>query len=475
MKQVIAFVIVTTSLHPWPLVASAQSVPGKLSSAQPERSALAFLDSLVAEAEGVDEALALARAGEREQEAAIEQARAGYLPSVTFNAQTGPSKTWQWNEAGRVNQGQDASWTATTGVAARQNLWSGGVTRLRVYAARTRGESSGLETERRRAELRVGMARDLAALIAARRAIVQREELLAQARALEDVAQRKTKSGFLGPKELQETRRETLRASLELDSARLEFEEALSAFNRDYRQRVAPIDASRVDAWAPDVAAAAAAGTTLVGTPGLEVAILERNLELRQQALAVEASDTEALAARRQAWAPSLDVNAGLTGSRIDNGNVPPAARAAAPDSQLNAYATLSFSLALFSPEGSAASQTAAARRDVALARRAQADRAARVTSDRLRSREVLLTRQLENRRKLVAASEDLRDKNRRLFEAGEFDVVTLVQSQQDVALQKQAELEASSRLEALGIEALGAAKWGVVGGGATGNGVGGL
>ena len=440
----------------------AQPAPGEAS--------LVFLDPLVAQAEAQDESLAVARAVEKEQDAAVASARAGYLPSLSLNAQTGPSKTWQWNQDGRVGQGQGATWSNQAGVSARQNLWSGGVTALREETATVRREAGRLDTQKRRANVTIDLARDLVDLVTFSRSLALQAKLLEQARALETIAVRKNKSGFLGKKELLETEREALRSELSLGGTRLEFQERLARFNRTYRQTSVPLSVSRLAELAVPLETASKTGGALVGTPALEQAAFEQSLDLRGQEISISAAESEAQIAHRQRHAPSLDLSAGLSGSLVDNRNIPAPGRSLAADSQLTASATLGFTMSLFAPEARAAADAAVARKETSLVRKAQAERLVRDALDSYRSQRLLLERQLADQRRLLAASEDLRDKNTRLFEAGAFDVITVVNSQQDVARQRQSELDVRARLEKLGVEALGAAQLGVIPGSSSGS-----
>lgn len=423
---------------------------------------LAFLDPLVDEAARTDAPLAVAAGVEREQEAAAAQVSAERRPSVAFSAQTGPTKTWQWNQDGAVEPGASTTWGARAGVNAQQNLWKGGVTSLKEEAATLRSASATLDTTKRRESLRTGLASDLLDLATLSRGLAQRAVLLEQAKALERVAARKSASGFLGKKELQETQRETLRAQLDLEDGRLEFDLRIAKFNRTYGLQTNALTKERLESFVARLETAARAGESKIGRPDLLQEAAAKSFDLRQSATSVQASEKESAAASRQVYAPSLDLGAGLEASRIDNANVPAPLRDAAADAQLSASASLTFRLSLLAPEARAAATAASARLDTTLRRRAQTERALKERVDALEEEKRLLQRRLEDSRKLLALSEDLRDKNVRLFEAGEFDVVTVVASQQDVARQKQSELAVRARLDALGLEALALAETGV-------------
>ncbi|MCA2960309.1 MAG: TolC family protein [Silvanigrellales bacterium] len=430
---------------------------------------LGFLDPLLNEVVTADTTLAVADALVREQEAAQAQVSAERLPTVSLRAQTGPSKSWSWNQDGRVDPSAPHTWGAQAGISARQNLWQGGVTALREEAAVLRTSSASLYTTKRRESLRVSLANDLLGLVTLARSLAQREVLVAQAKSLEKIASRKSASGFLGKKELQETQRETLRAELDLLNGQLEFDVRLARFNRTYGLKANALTKERLESYVPSLESAARAGESKIGSPRFLEEAAAQSLELRQAAASVKASELDATVALRQEWAPSLDLNASLDASRVDNASVPAAVRSQAADAQVSASASLSYSMSLFAPEARAAARTVSARMESTLLRRTQTERALQERADALADNKRLLQRRLEDSRKLLVVSEDLRDKNVRLFEAGEFDVVTVVASQQDVARQKQAELDVRARLDALGLEALALAETGVSQGGQSG------
>lgn len=418
-------------------------------------SPLDFLTPLLTEALAFDATLAVSRAAEREQEAAQAQVSADRLPRVSLQAQTGPTKTWSWNQDGPVDPSSPSSWIAQASLNASQNLWSGGTTALREDAAELRTASAAIDTTKRRQSLRAQMAKNLLELSSLSQSLVQRNILLQQAKELEQIATRKNASGFLGKKELQETQREALRAQLDVQDAALEFDVRMARFNRTYGLKENALTKERLERYSPLLEAAARAGEKQLTSPQFLQDAAARSLDLQQAAVFLKASELDAQVANRQKFSPSLDLSAGLTATRVDNSDVPAALRDQAADARLSASASLSYSMALFAPEASTAAEAAAARLEVTRVRRTQTERALQDKAGALQDENKLLLQRLGDSQKLLAMSKDLRDKNVRLFEAGAFDVVTVVASQQDVARQQQTELDVRARLNALGLDAL--------------------
>ena len=107
------------------------------------------------------------------------------------------------------------------------------------------------------------------------------------------------------------------------------------------------------------------------------------------------------------------------------------------------------------------------ARKATALASRARTEDALLRTEASLRAERSLLTAQLTNQKALLAATEDLLQKNTRLFEAGAFDVLDVIASQQAVARDRQALVDFEGQLQQVALRVAAARALGVFDAGA--------
>jgi|GEM_PF-4434658 len=424
----------------------------------PATGAFSFLDALSAESQARDPDVAVSRAVETERQAAVETARAGHLPTLGLSASTGPSRTWQWNNGGLMNRDDRATWNTQGGVSLRQNLWAGGLTRLRTDSTELRLEAGRIDTRRTQSALTLSLAQDLARILSAVRSLKEDTIILDQARRLESIATRKNKSGFLGSKELLDTQREALRSEFSLRNARARLAERIALFNRAYHLKEQALTEERALALAPKLdALTRAPEETLAG-----VDFLANNLDLKVSEFSLQAVDKDVESARVQRLSPSLDLSAGLNGTLYDNGNVAREARGLAPDRGLNASGQLSFSMNVFAPSANAAATEAIARKATVLGERARAEDALRRAAEQLRAERALLVAQIADQRRLLATTEDLFQKNTRLFEAGTFDVLAVIASQQTVARDRQTLVDLEGQLQQSTLQTLAARDLGV-------------
>ena len=447
---------------------------------------LSFLDEMVQEAERKVSQVTLAQQDQRIREAQLNTAQAGYLPTFSADASTGPSKSYKRNESGLINSEENATWNSKAGVAMKQNIYQNGATELSVKQGQFQVESAILVAQQAKLKLRVGMVVDLLRISFLRSRLRESQKLLLQAQDLEKIASRKQKSGLLGVRDLLETRRELFRTRSEVSDASGEVMKAAAAFNRNYKLDTFAI---RLDARGTESRAmqpqknfekiekdlqevsslerkkiAGVLGSTEASEKDfqfIELAkmpkpqwkyeilqpLFQSNVTGKIRRREVQTAQFDLEFASQKEYRPSLDFLAGADYSLYDNRNASATVAKALPDSDITMYGRLSFSMQLYGPQSSAQAKE----------QLEKLQRSTLLLSDFERSFEDAVQQELEKymallqkaylQRELSRMSEDLRDKNVRLFEAGEFDVLNVISSQQDLSKQAQQYLEIDNQL----------------------------
>lgn len=403
------------------------------------------------------QASAAVKAGE------LDAANAAFYPTLRASAEGGPSQTKLWNAKGPVTPENKAEWSAQAGLTASLNLYQGGLSLLRVDAAKNGVQVGNLELESTKATLATGMARELVTIWRQWRSLVESESLLGQAKTLQKIAQRKQKSGFLGTKQLLEADREAFRSESERNAAAASLENRIALFNSRYRLESAPLQSPQLAAFEMSMEQLAERNRSRVADNSPAEQLEGRSLDLRRSRLNLASSEIQQTIALRERYGLSLDALAGVANRFIDTVNTPEAARALAPERNLNVYAQLSLSINVFAPQASATAEVASLRRQQALILQTkQKDDLALFLMNIRQQWPILLESQAFNR-KLVEMSEDLRSKNTRLFEAGEVDTFVVIAGQKELALQKQALSAAQARIYDLAVRQAAAFQLGLV------------
>ncbi len=392
----------------------------------------------------------------------LDAAQAAYYPTLRASTEGGPSKTKLWNEKGPVTPESKTEWNAQVGLNASLNLYNG-VTQLRVAAAKNGVQAGNLELESTQASLATGMARELVTIWRQWRSLVESESLLAQAQVLQKIAQRKQKSGFLGTKELLEADRETVRSQSERNAATASLENRIALFNSRYRLASTPLQVTQLAAFEKLLEQLAERSRTLAAENAPAQQLENRSLDLRRSQLELATSEIQQTIARRERFGLSLDALAGVSNRFLDTVNTPEAARALAPERNLNLYAQLSLSVNVFAPQASATAEVARLRTQQAVVLEAQQKDDIALFLLNIKQQWPILMESQEFNSKLVTMSEDLRSKNTRLFEAGEIDTFLVIAGQKELALQKQALSAAQARIYDLALRQSAAFELGLV------------
>jgi outer membrane protein TolC len=118
----------------------------------------------------------------------LDAAHAAFYPTLRASAEGGPSQTKLWNAKGPVTPENKTEWSAQAGLTASLNLYQGGLSLLRVDAAKNGVQVGNLELESTQASLATGMARELVTIWRQWRSLVESESLLGQAKTLQKIA-----------------------------------------------------------------------------------------------------------------------------------------------------------------------------------------------------------------------------------------------------------------------------------------------
>lgn len=405
----------------------------------------------------LSQASAAVKAGE------LDAAQAAYYPTLRASAEGGPSQTRLWNAKGLVTPENKAEWSTQAGLTASLNLYQGGLTLLRVGAAKNGVEASNLELESTQANLATSMARELVTIWRQWRSLVESESLLTQAKTLQKIAQRKQKSGFLGTKELLEADREAVRSESERNAAAASLDNRIALFNSRYRLDSAPLQSAQLAAFEKGIEQLVERSRNRAAEDAPLQDLEKRSLDLRRSQVNLASSEIQQNIARRERYGLSLDALAGVTNRFIDTVNTPEAARALAPERNLSVYAQLSLSVNVFAPQASANAEVSRLRSQQAVIQQTQQRDDLALFLMNLKQQWPLLMESQAFNRKLVEMSEDLRSKNTRLFEAGEVDTFVVITGQKELALQKQALSAAQARIYDLAVRQSAAFQLGLV------------
>lgn len=377
------------------------------------------------------------------RDAELQGAWAPFLPSVALNA----SHDRNWSQStldGRVLGSTQSSQGSGLSIGARQNLFSGFSDVRKLANARRSLAGNDLEQRSARTSLEWRVLDALLVLTAKQATLELKRADVTQARELEGISERKAQSGLLRPKDRLDSRRETVRVAGDALTTEEELALRVRLFNLQFRLGQNAVKVESLPGIARELSAALPAVVPALEENALAEASFKASSGARRLELELQNREAEAAVARVQRFAPSID----LSGS-VGLASVDAAAASTLPGSKadLRRSASLSVgaSVSLFNPLAWAQAEA-----QVARLREQESARGLRVESHLRRSVELLaqcrsLARRLREAGELSRITADIRDKNRRLFEAGQLDTLRMIESQQEWSRTQEQEIALSS------------------------------
>ena len=389
----------------------------------------------------------------QEKTASVEVARSEFLPTVTLNGETGPSRSYEWRDGTRINTDSEWTWNHQLSATARVNLSNGGATQRRIALSQNETQIAQSEQQKQLAEMYARFFTKIVDLHFAKQRSLLREEQFKQAQELQTIAQRKSKSGFFGSKDVLETQRETSRSELELRSSLQDLERQASEFNIEFGLNQNPIRVTRLPTdTAPLVRHFRDRSLTLDLKSPSEENPKAGALVLGALRLQTESSALELESQRVARWDPSLDLSLGAQYSFLDVKGSDDRLKSVTADRRLSPFATLSFSVSLFAPVAADRVQVAAERASLRKQTEEKQNQDIQKSISKIPDQVQQLQETEKLQLKLIQLSEDLLKSNRRLFDAGELDVRTMIASSQELSAQRERLLEGEQKSSAIGL-----------------------
>ena len=382
--------------------------------------------------------------------AALNTARQGNFPTVGMNIEGDLSKSFQFHNAKRLNANAQALTNFSAGMTAKQNLYAGGTTGLRIDAAQFRLDAQTLSVASRTDAVRFALLKDLVSVVSLQRIFALKKSALEQANSLSEIARRKQKSGVLGVKDTVAASREALRAANDFTDAQLTLDTQIANFNTRYLLVGNVLKDTDFAALESALRTVVKKGEALLLLPDVAKMVAEKTVSLKASRIEEQAHEADLAITRMQEYNPSLDFILGVQGNVLDLSNTPAPLRPVATNQQLQPSARLSFSMSLFNPTGHAQIEEVLTRRKSILAERQS-------TLNTLNNKFVLaaLNRtaqqsKLQGLRKITQMSLDIRQKDGRLFDAGELDIEKVIRDQQELNAENATIVDLENQINAL-------------------------
>lgn len=385
--------------------------------------------------------------------ASLNTAQKGNLPTVGLNADAALSKSFQYNDTARLNATDKAVTSYTAGITAKQNLYSGGATGLRIDAAQFRLNSQNLSVAGRTDVVRLALVKDFVTIVGLQHALLLKKTVLEQADALHNIAQRKQKSGVLGVKEAVEASREAMRASNDFRDTQMALSNQVSNFNSKYLLSQNKLQEKDLSSLEKGMMPLFSKGEAWLELATFSKEVASKTAGLKQSLLEEQALDADLSVARTQQYNPSLDLSLGIQGSVNDLSNVPTLVRGQAANRQWQPQARLSFTMSLYNPATAAQSEEVAMRKKSILAER---QGTLLGIENKLKSAQLEKAAQqskLQGLRRVSLMSMDIRQKDGRLFDAGETTIEQVIRDQQELNSENAAIMDLENQLRSLFVD----------------------
>ena len=334
------------------------------------------------------------------------------------------------------------------GVTARQNLFSGGTDAKKQEILSSREQISKLEYLSAQRNFVKLWLKELQQFQYHRELVKFSEEAQQQAHQLNQLAQRKESSGFLGKRELLESEREVIRTQRDLQSNRDKLAEVNMRHSRSFGiTDLNIIKKNQIQSLLKysDQFLQAEAGVVTEKTllQSLPWAIARMESHLAQQDLEL---------AQGGRFSPRIDASAQLSENR-NWGSQSAQSQTVATDRSRSWSVSLSGEIVLNPPITFGALAESAAKLEAVKTEQERVRQELETTLALSLQQLKQLTQQRQSVARLVAATTNLRQQNQRLFEAGEIPLDKLILSQQELDRDKRALVSIESEENALRIE----------------------